>query len=79
MGKQADLIAVDLRGPETQPVFHPLSQLVYACNGSQVSHSWIAGEQVMAHRELTRIDLGDLAQRIHRWQQRIGEIAGAAP
>jgi 5-methylthioadenosine/S-adenosylhomocysteine deaminase len=79
VGKQADLIAVDLRGPETQPVFHPLSQLVYACNGSQVSHSWIAGEQVMAHRELTRIDLGDLAQRIHRWQQRIGEIAGAAP
>jgi 5-methylthioadenosine/S-adenosylhomocysteine deaminase len=79
VGKQADLIAVDLRGPETQPVFHPLSQVVYACNGSQVSHSWIAGEQVMAHRELTRIDLGDLAQRIHRWQQRIGETAGAAP
>ena len=30
--------------PETQPLYHPLSQLVYACNGSQVSHSWIAGE-----------------------------------
>jgi 5-methylthioadenosine/S-adenosylhomocysteine deaminase len=78
VGKQADLIAVDLRGPETQPLYHPLSQLVYACNGSQVSHSWIAGELVMAQRELTRIDLGELAQRIHRWQHRIGDKAGVA-
>ena len=31
-------------GPETQPLYNPLSQLVYACNGSQVSHSWVAGE-----------------------------------
>jgi len=78
VGKQADLIAVDLRGPETQPMYHPLSQLVYACNGSQVSHSWIAGELVMADRELTRIDLPALSQRIGAWQQRIGVTAGVA-
>jgi len=39
VGKQADLIAVDLSGPETQPLYNPLSQLVYASNGSQVTHS----------------------------------------
>jgi 5-methylthioadenosine/S-adenosylhomocysteine deaminase len=78
VGKQADLIAVDLRGPETQPLYHPLSQLVYACNGSQVSHSWIAGELVMAQRELTRIDLSTLAVRVLAWQQRIGDTAGFA-
>lgn len=78
VGKQADLIAVDLRGPETQPLYHPLSQLVYACNGSQVSHSWIAGELVMAQRELTRIDLSTLAVRVFAWQQRIGDKAGFA-
>ena len=78
VGKQADLIAVDLRGPETQPLYHPLSQLVYACNGSQVSHSWIAGELVMAQRELTRIDLDTLAVRVGAWQQRIGDTAGIA-
>jgi 5-methylthioadenosine/S-adenosylhomocysteine deaminase len=77
IGKQADLIAVDLRGPETQPLYHPLSQLVYACNGSQVSHSWIAGEQVMADRKLSRIDLDALTQRINGWQQRIAKTAGA--
>lgn len=77
VGKQADLIAVDLRGPETQPLYHPLSQLVYACNGSQVSHSWIAGEQVMADRALTRIDLDALTPRITQWQQRITDTASA--
>lgn len=78
VGKLADLIAVDLSGPETQPLYHPLSQLVYACNGSQVSHSWIAGELVMAQRELTRIDLDTLAVRVGAWQQRIGDTAGIA-
>ena len=78
VGKQADLIAVDLRGPETQPLYHPLSQLVYACNGSQVSHSWIAGELVMEQRKLTRIDLPALMLRTSAWQKRIDNIAGAA-
>lgn len=76
LGKQADLIAVDLSGPETQPLYHPLSQLVYACNGSQVSHSWIAGELVMADRKLTHIDLQALALRINQWQQRIAHTPG---
>lgn len=77
VGKQADLIAVDLRDPETQPLYNPLSQLVYACNGSQVSHSWIAGEQVMANRALSRIDLDALTPRINQWQQRITDTASA--
>ena len=47
MGKQADIIAVDLSGPECQPLYNPLSQLVYACNGNQVSHSWVAGATVI--------------------------------
>jgi 5-methylthioadenosine/S-adenosylhomocysteine deaminase len=78
VGKQADLIAVDLRGPETQPLYHPLSQLVNACNGSQVTYSWIAGELVMAQRELTRIDLPALMLRASAWQQRIVNTASAA-
>ena len=71
VGKQADLIAVDLSGPETQPLYHPLSQLVYACNGSQVSHSWIAGQAIMDVRQLARADLEDLSGRIRNWQAQI--------
>lgn len=73
VGKQADIIAVDLTGPETQPLYNALSQLVYACNGSQVSHTWINGELVMAERELLRIDLDALASKTNAWQTRISQ------
>ena len=76
VGKQADVIAVDLGGPETQPLYNPLSQLVYACNGSQVSHSWVAGRPVLAQGRLTTIDLDHLLPRIRAWRERIGSTAG---
>jgi len=72
VGKTADLIAVDLSQPETQPLYNPLSQLVYAANASQVTHSWVAGVTLMEGRQLTRIDLPALAVRTRGWQQRIG-------
>jgi len=68
VGKQADVIAVNLRGPETQPLHQPLSQLVYACNGSQVSHSWIAGRAVLRDRELLTLDSHALLARAQQWQ-----------
>ncbi|MCB1700456.1 MAG: TRZ/ATZ family hydrolase [Pseudomonadales bacterium] len=75
-GKLADLIAVDLSQPETQPLYHPLSQLVYACNGSQVTHSWIGGVPVLAQRELTQIDRNSLAARTRVWRDRIHDSDG---
>jgi 5-methylthioadenosine/S-adenosylhomocysteine deaminase len=71
VGKQADIIAVDLNQPETQPHYHPLSLLAYACNGSQVSHCWVAGEILLEQRRLTRIDLPALSARVARWRHRI--------
>lgn len=72
VGKLADLIAVDLSGPETMPLYNPISQLVYASNGSQVSHSWINGNLVLENRELRQFDLDQLMQKIRKWQHRIG-------
>jgi len=74
-GKLADMIAVDLSGPETQPLYNVLSQLVYACNGSQVTHSWIGGELRLRERHLVGIDLEALGQRSRYWQQRITGIS----
>ena len=77
VGKLADMIAVDLAQPETQPLYNPLSQLVYACNGSQVTHSWTGGVQLLRDRQLTHMDLPALASRSRAWQQRIRQ-AGTA-
>lgn len=40
-GKSADLVAVDLNYPETQPVYHPISQLVYACGREQIGRAHV--------------------------------------
>ena len=46
-GKWADITAVDLSGPETQPVHDPLSALVYSADRRQVSDVWVAGKRLL--------------------------------
>ncbi len=73
LGKQADIIAVDFGDPALQPVHNPVSQLVYACNGSQVTHSWVAGRPLMANRELLTLDIDALTARAQHWAERLAQ------
>ena len=40
IGKQADIVAIDLDSIETQPMYSPISQIVYSCNRNQVTDVW---------------------------------------
>ncbi|MCZ6829221.1 MAG: TRZ/ATZ family hydrolase [Gammaproteobacteria bacterium] len=71
IGKQADLIAVDLSGLESQPLYNVISQLVYATHASQVTHSWVAGRNVMSERLLTALDAETVKARAQHWGERI--------
>jgi 5-methylthioadenosine/S-adenosylhomocysteine deaminase len=70
-GKQADLVAVSLGALETQPVYHVVSQLVYATGRSQVSDVWIAGVRKVENGALLGIDAGELGERARAWRTRI--------
>ena len=70
-GKEADMVAVDLSFPETQPVYQPLSQLVYAVGRRQVSHVWIAGRPVLLEGRLTTVDLDKIRADATQWRARI--------
>jgi 5-methylthioadenosine/S-adenosylhomocysteine deaminase len=70
-GKQADLAAVRLGDLETQPMFHVISQLVYATGRHQVSDVWIAGKRKLADRVLADIDTDAMLARTHAWRERI--------
>jgi 5-methylthioadenosine/S-adenosylhomocysteine deaminase len=72
-GKQADLIAVDLSALETQPLYNVTSQLVYAAGRHQVSHSWVAGNPLLADGELTTLNAGHLKRVVADWAARIKE------
>jgi 5-methylthioadenosine/S-adenosylhomocysteine deaminase len=79
VGKQADLIAIDLSTPATQPLYNPVSQVVYACTGSEVTHSWVAGQALLRGRQLLTLDLDDTLRRAKRWGEKISAtIPGAA-
>jgi 5-methylthioadenosine/S-adenosylhomocysteine deaminase len=70
-GKSADMVALDLGRPETQPLYHPVSQIVYAAGREQVRHVWVAGRQLLRDGVLTGIDLQQTLQRAAAWRERI--------
>jgi len=71
VGKQADLAAVRLSDIETQPMFHVISQLVYATGRHQVSDVWIAGRRKLAARELVGVDTRAILDKTRAWRERI--------
>lgn len=73
VGKQADFAAVRLSDLETQPMFHVISQLVYATGRHQVSDVWIAGKRKLAARELIDIDTAAILEKTRAWRERIAE------
>jgi len=72
-GKQADLCALDLSAPETQPLHHVVSQLIYAASRRQFTDVWVAGKRLLDGGELTTIDLDAVIEAAHKWQ---GRLAG---
>jgi 5-methylthioadenosine/S-adenosylhomocysteine deaminase len=74
-GKQADLTAVRLDALETQPIYHAISQLVYATGRHQVSDVWIAGVRKVENGTLRDIDTGELRTKAHVWCERIRSYA----
>ncbi len=71
IGKQADLVAVRLDAVQTRPVHHVVSQLVYACSSRQVSHVWIAGQQVVQEGRLLTLDSKRIARQSEHWLRRL--------
>ena len=70
-GKAADLIAVDLGGLSSQPVYNALSQLIYTPVGQHVTHSWINGKLLLQEGQFTGIDAQELINRGQRWADKI--------
>jgi 5-methylthioadenosine/S-adenosylhomocysteine deaminase len=70
-GKAADLAAIDLSSLGTQPVYDPVSQLVYSATRDQVTDVWVDGKRLLAGRNLIHLNLGDLAQKAQAWRDKI--------
>jgi 5-methylthioadenosine/S-adenosylhomocysteine deaminase len=70
-GKAADFIAINLDHIETQPLYHPISQIVYATPRHQITDVWVAGKQLLKNRQLQRIDEKELLAKAEAWRKKI--------
>ena len=71
VGKSADLAALDLNAPETQPLYNVTSQLIYSASSRQFSDVWVAGRHVLEQGELKTIDLDGLLGTVESWRARV--------
>ncbi len=72
-GKEADLVLFDTRFPEWQPLFNPVSNLVYSATGNSVSEVFIAGDHVVKKGHLTMVDESEVFKLVDETVTRIGK------
>lgn len=63
VGKQADLIMLDLDQPHLTPVHDIAALLVFAAGRGDVTDVFVDGQRLVADRELTTIEVGELLAR----------------
>ncbi|MDH5601577.1 MAG: amidohydrolase family protein, partial [Gammaproteobacteria bacterium] len=71
VGKSADITAVDLGGIENQPIYCPVSQLVYSAGRENVTNVWVAGNHLLKDNELTTLDEKLILEKSSYWREKI--------
>ena len=66
VGKDADIILVDMNKPHLTPLYNCYSQLVYAASGADTKTSIIGGKIVMKDRQLLTIDVDSAMENVRK-------------
>lgn len=74
VGKQADLIMLDITLPQFNPQNNLISGLVYSANGSEVRTVIVAGEVLMEDGELKTMDAEEILNEVNERARRIGAV-----
>lgn len=76
IGKQADLIAVDLSQPHTLPVFSPVTALVLSARASDVSMTMVGGELLLEAGNMQRVNELMLCRAVEEIREKILNAPG---
>ena len=60
-------VAVDLSGLAQQPIYDPVSQLIYSTGRDAVRHVWVGGKQLLNNGKLTRMDEQRVIANARQW------------
>ena len=70
VGRPADLLALDLTAPNLQPMYRPVSHVVYAATGMETKLTMVEGEILYRDGKFSRFDYAALREemaKIRRW------------
>jgi len=76
-GKAADIQAIDFNSLSSQPVFDPISHLVYCAKSSHVSHVWVNGQYLLKEGKLTTLNEEALINQAKAWSSAMSEPTNA--
>lgn len=65
VGKQADLIVIDLKKPHLSPIHDIFALLVFAVGRGDVTDVWVDGERVIQAGSSVRVKVDELLSRVH--------------
>lgn len=77
VGKLADLTAFNFNDLSLQPVYEPVSQLIYAAARNCVEHVWVGGKQLLKDRQLVRMDEQRIIAKSREWGRKIANKSNA--
>lgn len=71
LGREADFVLFDATVSEWQPLYNPVSNLVYSATGNTVKHVFVAGDPVVRDGRLVRIDQDEVMREVIQAGKRI--------
>jgi 5-methylthioadenosine/S-adenosylhomocysteine deaminase len=70
-GKRADLILVSTRGARQTPLYDPMSHIVYAARGDDVTTTIVHGKVLMRDRKVLTLDDADVLANARSWADKV--------
>lgn len=71
VGKAADFVLFDATAPEWQPLYNPVSNLVYSATGNTVRDVFVGGTQVVRNKRMLLVDEAALLREVRAAAARI--------
>ncbi|VAW83458.1 hypothetical protein MNBD_GAMMA16-302 [hydrothermal vent metagenome] len=65
------MVAINLGELESQPVYDPISHIVYTANRTQVTDMWVASKTLLKNRTLTTMNITEIKNKTTRWKNKI--------
>ncbi len=73
-GFEADIILIDLDKPHLQPLYEPVSQVVYSAKSCDIDTLVCKGRVLMEKRELKTIDMQEVKHVANKWAKKITDF-----